>query len=512
MSFELDTLSSLERPFFSATITSGGVVTEGPHHCLLGHRLDNATKGCKDGLFAEWRWDGAELRVCNDRHGIYPLFYSSQGNEIRVSPSIHHVLGGNTSRELNFAGLSVFLRLGFFIGEDTPFEHVHALPPNATLSWRDGQITLQSGGMDTRTDRYRVKTFDEAVDQYAHLFGQAISRRAPTDNQFTVPISGGRDSRHILFELLRQGHKPGMTLTVEARPPSANEDIRIARLMAKKFDLAHSEIGMPTSYFQANLKDIELTNFCGSGHTWLLPVSAWLKGRTDTLYDGLAGSVLSGGFQVSEKKLSLFRDGKLLELAKVLLRERGTEGFIDNSLRGDFKNKLPEDLAIERLASELAKHADADHPLASYIFWNRTRRGISLIPMSILSHIQNVYCPYLDHDVFDFLMNLDPGYSLNNALHDETIRRNYPEHTDIPFEDHDAPKITGAGYSTYYRQSAREFLAHLASNPARLTSRMLKSERVMMMLLRDLTRRHCEQSWYLQPSLYLLELERAARE
>lgn len=455
----------------------------------------------------EWRWDGERLEVINDRYGIYPLYYACWNNEIRLSPSIHHVLKGDFPKTLDTAALAIFYRLGFFIGEDTPFEQIRVLPPGSRLIWQQGKMTLERGTLETPAPGSEVKSFDEAVEQYAWLFEQAIARRPPPDDGFTLPLSGGRDSRHILLALLNQGYRPDNTLTVRMRPPSANEDIRIARLLARELDLPHVAIDNPASYFQANLKDIELTNFCGSGHTWLLPVAAYLKGRASTMYDGLAGSVISGGFQVNETRLALFREGRLTELATLLLRESGLQTFLADSMRPDFSRQLDESIAVEKLAAELARHQHARHPLVSYIFWNRTRRGISLIPFAMLADVPTVYCPYLDHDVLDFLINLDASYSMGNALHDETIRRTYPQYAHLPFENPDAGPVMNNDSSRFYRHSAQEFLAYFARQPSRIGSGLVKSERVALMLLRDMLKSRCEHTWYLRPALYTLELE-----
>ena len=509
--FDLDVLSAAEQPWFSALLTGHGVITGGTKQCLLGHRLGHASRDVADGIFVEWAWDGNRLRVSNDRYGIYPLFYTCHGKEIRISPSIQHVLKGHFPKDLNYPALAVFLRLGFFVGDDTPFEHVHVLPPASTLTWRDGRLDLERGPIESRMPPDIANNFDDAVDQYAELFRQAIARRPPERPEFTVPISGGRDSRHILFELLAQGHTPDLTVTVKSRPPSANEDIRIARMLAESLDLQHTEIDMPASFFKANLKDIELTHFCGSGHTWLLPVASYLKGRTETLYDGLAGSVLSGGFQVNERKIALFKEGALTELAEVLLGESRVEGFLVGTLRGEVVKQASKSVAVERLAAELEHHQDKTHPLVSYIFWNRTRRYVSLIPFSILAHVPTVHCPYLDHDVFDFLMNLDARFSLGNAMHDETIRRTYPQHADLPFEDKNAPRPKDQDYSAYYRRAVRDFAGYLARRPGALRSGLVRSDRVLLRMARDLLRRRNDGAWYLRPALYALELERAAR-
>src|SRR4051794_7811321 len=43
-------------------------------------------------VFAEWRWDGAALTVCNDRWGFQPIFYFASNDRIAVSTSVPALL------------------------------------------------------------------------------------------------------------------------------------------------------------------------------------------------------------------------------------------------------------------------------------------------------------------------------------------------------------------------------------------------------------------------------------
>ena len=45
-------------------------------------------------------------------------------------------------------------------------------------------------------------------------------------------------------------------------------------------------------------------------------------------------------------------------------------------------------------------------PIKSFNFWNRNRRELALWAYSVLRDVPHVYTPYLDHDLFDFLMGL----------------------------------------------------------------------------------------------------------
>src|SRR3954465_4455781 len=89
-------------------------------------------------VFAEWRWDGAALTVCNDRWGFQPIFYFASKDRIAVSTSVHALLRLGAPVDLDDAALAVFLRLSHFLGADTPFQAVRALPRGAFWMWRPG--------------------------------------------------------------------------------------------------------------------------------------------------------------------------------------------------------------------------------------------------------------------------------------------------------------------------------------------------------------------------------------
>ncbi|WP_231366604.1 asparagine synthase-related protein [Thioalkalivibrio sp. ALE31] len=465
-----------------------------------------------DGIFGRWEWDGKTLVVENDRYGMYPLFYSMWGGEIRISPSIRHVLDGSFPKTLDFAALAVFQRMGIFLGNDTPFEHVQVLPPGVRLVWSDAKSSLESRCFGASGAPVKVRDFDEAVDQYAHLFAQAISRRPPPAEGFDLALSGGRDSRHIFLELLDQGRSPRRTVTVQGYPPIAGEDRMIARQLAQAAGQQHDEVEYPSSYFEATLQDIELTEFCASGHTWLNALAGYFESRgTQCIYDGIAGDVLSAAHAQSQAKQELLLSGQTSQLANELLGESGNEDFIHACLPSEFTKRISRSLAVDRLARELEKHRTTSNPFLSFVFWNRTRRNIGLVPFGILRDVATVFCPYLDHDLFDFLMSLEPAYA-SQGLHDETIRRSYPDYAEVPYEGRSTTAPGRRELDRYYRKAARETLVYLARNPGFMRSSLVRTTRFSALLARSAVVRHPGKLWYLHPLLRGLVLEQAVGE
>lgn len=506
MEADIDRLGVARKPYFSAKIVDHGVTTEGEVACALGRRVPGEIPECDDGVFAGWRWDGERLVASNDRYGLYPLFYSNCGGEVRVSPSIAEVLRGNVSRRLDYDALSVFFGLGMFIGDATPFAEIRLLPPGSILEWCRGRATIREAGF-RRTGPMRAGAIGrtEAMETYAHLFGKAVSKRRPDGGSFCVPLSGGRDSRHILFELMRQGIKPDFCPTVTYRPPATNEDARIAALMTSEFGIPHVLIDEPPSFHRAVVKDVHLTNYCGSGHAWILPVAAYLTGRVTTVYDGIAGDILSNGLLLSERKLSLFEGNQLEELALLLLAEANRSSVTQKVLSRDFLKRMDKGAAVASLVKELEKHVSAPNPVASFYFWNRTRRGIGLIPFSILSEIPVVHCPYLDHEVFDFLMSLDGAMFLGGSFHDETIHHAYPEFAHFPYEiAGDRPGLSREG-QRYYQKAILEFMRYLVRRGGR-PSALVRRGYVLPRALFGLLMKRTELPWYMTQAIYATEL------
>ena len=486
-------------------MNQGEVQTEGDHYASFGKRLDWQTQYGSEGIFVEWSWDGKQLKVCNDRYGIYPLYYAASGPKLLVSNSLLWILQRMDSVEINKEAVAIFLRLWQYIGNDTPFSGVQILPANSELIWEKGQINIRQKSVQISSSAWQQLSYHEAVDTYIQLFASAITRRIPPDGAFTVPITGGRDSRHILLELYRQQTLPSECVTLLMRPPASQEDVRVAGLLTEALGIRHRVIPRPESFLDTIEADIHLTQYCGGSHTWAPPLAKSLVGRYHTVYDGLAGSILSSGFMVDKERADFFARGDLNKLALVLLS--GNEKRIHRELKHEWLNDYPLELAANRLTIELAKHVDAPNPMMSYLFWNRTRRSVGLVPFGILSKVPVVHCPYLDHELFDFLFSINPDHYLKHHFHDDVIRRAYPEFAFIPYEDKLKKGLFDADARQYYRRAIRGFVwRYLMSYQP--PGKPLQRSYLLQKALYDHLRPAVTSPWYLPTPIYVNQLLR----
>lgn len=490
----------MEEQYFHAKHNGDQVETRGGHSCLLGHQIDCGQSRKPDGVFTQWKWSGTRLTVSNDRYGFYPLFYYCRDGEIGVSPSIPSLIKEGAPTELDEAGLAVFLRLGFFIGEDTPFKHIRALPPNALLEW-DGSPRLLSGGYALGKPQPAVSR-DKAIDTYIALFRQSIQRRLPPDGHFGLPLSGGRDSRHILFELLHNGCRPERCVTTRHYPPRSNEDARVAAALTHELDLPHVVLEQKESWFKAEYRKNLITNLCADEHAWYMVAADYLAEDFQVTYDGIAGDVLSAGLFITPDLLELFESEQSADIANELLQDQN-EGTLKILLTPEMHARFKRELAVSHLQSEIEKHFGAPNPVGSFFFWNRTRREIALVPYGLLGSLPKVFSPYLDHDLYDFLVSLPAAMLADQTFHTDTLRRAYPQYAHIPYEDKKAPPVESFAAKA---QFGRELAWHLLPGmPSSMMSNGFLFPRVLASLL---SRRFSASTiWHSPLALYLHQLE-----
>jgi asparagine synthase (glutamine-hydrolysing) len=383
-------------------------------------------------IFAEWAWDGAGLTVRNDRYGMIPLFYWATPRQVAVSPRIADLLAAGAPADLDHDALAVFLRMGFYVGEDTPFAAIRAVPPGVRFRWSPDAFRLDSA--HTLPER-RDLTRAQAVDGYIELFRQAMARRAP-DAAYVLPVGGGRDSRHILLELMRQGAPPRLAVTTAKFVPR-DADTRVARRLAAAAEVPHRLVDRPVSQFRAELAANRAQQLCTTEGAWLLPLSRFLRGRTPLTYDGLGGDALSQSPYLHLAREQPWVHGREGELARWLLETGRRDRYLPGLLSAGQAELLGSRRAADRLAAELRRHGAAAVPLRSFYFWNRTRRAIAANTFSLLGRggALRVHTPFLDHDLYDLLASLPFPVLGDGRFHTETILRAYPRYAHLPFAD-----------------------------------------------------------------------------
>ena len=370
-----------------------------------------------------WQWTGGALRVTTPRFGFCPLYFHQTRDALALSPSLLRLAPLGVPMEPDHDALAVFIRLGFFIGAQTPFKGIRQAAPGRSVEWPGSPL---QDAFDIAHPASSTMSRSAAVDRYGEAFRAAMRRLLP-EGEIVLPLSGGRDSRHILFEIVEAGRKP-LAVTMRRWAPDIDDDLSIARTLAARFKLKHAVLGATPAKARAQCRASALTGFSSDELGWMLPIRAFLDRHEGVVFDGIAGDILSNGLYLHPGLLAAMQAGDTAEAAELLL---GLEDLWQGVLDGAFYKSLSRERAAAALRAELGKHLGAPNPVSSYLFWNRTRREMSLFGFTILG---NVRMPYIDGDVYDLLTTLPPSYFAGQTFHTETIHRMFPQHADIPFD------------------------------------------------------------------------------
>jgi asparagine synthase (glutamine-hydrolysing) len=382
--------------------------------------------------------------------------------------------------ELDFDALAVFLRVGFFVGADTPFAAVRAESPH---------IPIPAPASLTR---------DEAIDAFIDTFRQAIAARLP-EGPYALPLSGGRDSRHILLTLIEAGRPPSVCVTVEHFPPRGNDDAAVAARLCARFGIRHVVLPQPVDRIAIERRKNVETEFCTDEHAQFVVLADWLRASTRVTYDGIAGDVLSQSGYLTPEALAVFERGEAKACARFVLDgypAMVSESALSRLLVPHVYRQVPRERAIARLTVEIARHLAAPNPVASFFFWNRTRREIALSPCVLMRGI-TVHMPFLDQGVVNLLSSLPARLLVDRRLHTDAIARAYPHAGAIPY---------GTPERLVNRPAATR---RLAAGLARLVVRsrgVLQAGALLPGIAATMADGHAERLWHTSLTVYLDQL------
>jgi len=303
----------------------------------------------------------------------------------------------------------------------------------------------------------------------------AVRQSIPAERPWALLLSGGQDSRHILLTLWELGCLPDACLTARYYS-GADEDV-VAASVAQAFGAKHLILDQHQSELAVEARKNVLTHYGAFEHDWAVVLMDHVAGRYSALYDGIGGDVLSAGLYQDEYRLRLFQEGRLRELADVLM---GSEGYCPGLLTTGAYRRLGREVARERIAAELSRHHDAANPLGSFFFWNRTRRCVALNPFALLGRSCSVLTPYLDPRVYELLASLPATMFLDHQFHLKTIARAFPQAAEIPYQ----PKqLRPTGNGAAYRRLALDLLRHSRNGSGLLARRSFISVRALRALV-----------------------------
>ncbi len=204
------------------------------------------------GMFAIAIWDRQrrELFLARDRFGVKPLYYAllADGRLVFGSEVKSLLASGLVPARLNRRALPDYLANYATTGEDTLFEGVKRLPAGHTLSWRNGQVSIeQFWDLDLEAPTL-TGSDDDLVEEYRERLTEAVRLRLMSDVPLGVFLSGGIDSAAITAIMTSLMQEPVKSFSVAFNEREANE-LAYARMVSGRFGTDHHEVTLSREDF-----------------------------------------------------------------------------------------------------------------------------------------------------------------------------------------------------------------------------------------------------------------------
>lgn len=469
-----------QAPFIFIEFCEGKAIVKGQPDAFLGHRMNLPGDSYPRGHFAHWSWDGSKLTAEVDPLGYFNLFVYSRGNKIGVSPSIFQLIAHGAEPENDQVALAVFHRIGCFVGNDTPFRSIRTLPPGGQLGWENGALQI-TGGRPPAPKESNLNR-EQAIEAMIEVPRAGIKRLlAQWQEPITMPLSGGRDSRHILLEMMHQGRRPDTCVTFHHGGGTFNNEAQSARAITTRAGVHHTILGYRRKRLRDSVRALLISQLCADEHRQMMPLHDFFVGRNSASFDGIGGDILTTPDEKTVGLVAMARRGDYTGMAREIatghskiISRPGHEGGAGKIYSADL-----EEAAIDRFATELRQHDDAVNPYQSFWFWNRSRREISLVSTAIMGNARTVLCPYLEPDMVELCMSLPWEVAQDRKLHDTAIQRAYPDYADIPFAEGFSNPIPTSGWKERIENALDAFHVSamtLPDQPVRAIGNLLRKD------------------------------------
>ena len=345
-----------------------------------------------------------------------------------MSNSILKIIAEAGDVELDENALRMFVWRNYFLDNCTAYKNIKMLAPNTTIKWSSGSFIVNQSFLPA--SKPANFSHSQIVDGYVELTRQAVRRCLPSDEKFIMPLSGGRDSRIMLLELLKSGFRPELCVTCgELR------DVKLATQVCQRLGLEHKIVASKARWVSDAVRKNIHISFATIQHDWLMSVGDLVRNSGRLSYDGNGVGMFSRNAFTDEgiKYFEVFRAGRYDELTDF--------AFPGNSANARYVQMLPEQFDFlkggldglrQSYIDGLFKYDIYPNNLSAFSFYANTRTAISTCPFGIM-YPAKIYCPLLDYDLFSFVASLTPEQVLEKEPQADAVRKAFPEFADIPF-------------------------------------------------------------------------------
>jgi hypothetical protein len=270
---------------------------------------------------------------------------------------------------------------------------------------------------------------------YDNLLCAAIEK-IPEEVSLVQGLSGGYDSRHILFVLKKLKRKIPRLVTSRHFLGRASEvDVQIAVQLAARLGVPIQIVTQPADRFYVEWEKNIRVGLRGLHHSWALAFADAVNGP-EVLLDGMNGGALFGRSKILRSARSKFGtlSPDIETMRNFCLEELFDKPFASVESWLNCPNISKETWTNLRLRfiECFDNYIKYVNPIQAFYYGEHVRNDTFLNTYGIMKN-KHVFCPLNTFDLAQFALCLPWKYSTDSDFQKSALEFCYPEYNDIPF-------------------------------------------------------------------------------
>ncbi|WP_134702543.1 asparagine synthase (glutamine-hydrolyzing) [Ammoniphilus sp. YIM 78166] len=276
-----------------------------------------------EGMFALALYDIKEKRLilARDRAGEKPLYYYRNGNRLAFCSELKSLIKVfDISKEgINREALNQYLSLTYIPAPLTIYNKVYKLMPGHFLSYKEGDIKVQSYWDFRPSSRNFIEDYDQCKTELRKRLFESVERQMVSDVPLGAFLSGGIDSSVIVGIMSRMSNRPIETFSIGFKEKEFDESEKALAVSKLNKTNHHLHILTPESileYLEVIVSSMD-EPFADSSMLPTYFVSKFTKEKVTVALTGDGGDELFGGYS----KYMIHRYSKMYNSIPQFLRK-----------------------------------------------------------------------------------------------------------------------------------------------------------------------------------------------
>lgn len=428
-----------------------------------GKEVVNKLKGMF--AFALWNENEKKLFLVRDRFGIKPLYYYQNKTRFIFASEIKAIVANSeVTREIDFSSMADYLTYRYIPSPKTIWKNIKKLPAANYLELDiSGNIIVKEYWKIHYGSRM-IKAVD-AIEKVDELLMNSVATHVRSDVPVGSFLSGGYDSSAMVYYLSRINYKP-QTFSIGFKDWQDSEHF-YAEMVAQQFGTKHTSIIVDAEsldileklagVYDEPLADISIIPTYLVSKAASQNVKAVVSGEgADELFCGYSwhyalsntNAFVSNLLRLKSYFTSPEKNYFIGQYAQAMAMGRFKYDTISAILNPDLYNSIPQfsdwfyaDNYKKNLSTIKAfQHMDIKCFMGELV--------LTKIDRASMANSLEVRVPFLDHELYEFVLSLDDSVYFKPGEKKFLLRENIKNH--LPFKIMNRQKQGFVGPDSYY--------------------------------------------------------------